>query len=264
MCRYMGINAFGTDNFLRGTIRSRLVYLRRDDQLIDRESIDSLSTSELQAACQSRGIRTGGVSPARLREELTTWINLHLHNRVSGVLLVLARAFQFDRKPGEDEDGKTLIIRSLESVLSGLPDNLLSEAELEVDADQASYKQKLEVLQQQEELIDDEREQEAREEDARRARREADERAKREEEAHLAQSLLPDSELQPEPVSGDARMTTEQVKELAEALSILSSKSSVLKERDELRQLVEENVKAGEVCVLCLPCRKHRRLIFVS
>ena len=101
----MGINAFGTDNFLRSTIRSRLTTIRRDDQLIDREGIEELSTSELQAACQSRGIRTSGVSPARLREELATWIRLHLHNRVSGVLLVLARAFQFDRTPGEDEDG---------------------------------------------------------------------------------------------------------------------------------------------------------------
>lgn len=126
MSRYMGLNAFGTDNFLRGTIRSRLMSLRRDDQLIYGEGIDELSTSELQAACQSRGIRTTGVSPARLREELTTWVNLHLHNRVSGVLLVLGRAFHFDRKPGEDEDGKTAVISSLESVLSGLPDNLVS------------------------------------------------------------------------------------------------------------------------------------------
>lgn len=127
MCRYMGINAFGTDNFLRSTIRGRLTTIRRDDQLIDREGIDELSTSELQAACQSRGIRTSGVSPARLREELTTWIRLHLHNRLSGVLLVLGRAFQFDSVIGKDEDGKTSIIRSLENVLSSLPDNLVRD-----------------------------------------------------------------------------------------------------------------------------------------
>ncbi|KAI0713453.1 LETM1-domain-containing protein [Earliella scabrosa] len=239
-CRYMGINAFGTDNFLRGNIRARLLQLRRDDEAIAREGIDELSTSELQAACQSRGIRTFGVSPARLREELATWIDLHLRNRVSGVLLVLARAFQFDKKPGENDDGKTEIIQSLEAVLCGLPDNLLNEAELEVD-DKASYKQKLEVLKQQEELIQDEQEQEQREEDAR--------RAKKEEEARLAQSLLPESELQPEKAEvteADARMTTEQLKELAEALSILSAKSSVLQERDELRALMEENLQAEE------------------
>lgn len=121
----MGINAFGTDNFLRGAIRTRLLDLRRDDQLIHSEGVDELSTTELQAACQSRGIRTTGVSPARLRDELTTWINLHLHNRVSGVLLILGRAFYFDRQPGDNEDGKASVIKSLESVLSGLPDNLV-------------------------------------------------------------------------------------------------------------------------------------------
>jgi len=53
--------------------------------------------------------------------------------------------------------------------------------------------------------------------------------------------LLPDSELLSEPLDEDARMTTEQLKELAEVLSVLSAKSSVLKERDELRALMEEN-----------------------
>lgn len=42
-------------------------------------------------------------------------------------------------------------------------------------------------------------------------------------------------------------MTTEQLKELAEALSVLSAKSSVIKERDELRALMEENLLAEEV-----------------
>lgn len=126
MSRYMGLHAFGTDNFLRGQIRSRLLNVRRDDQLIDAEGGDSLTTSELQAACQARGIRTFGLSPAKLREELSTWIDLHLRNRVSGVLLILARAFYYDKKPGEQEDSKTAMVRSIESVLCGLPDNLVS------------------------------------------------------------------------------------------------------------------------------------------
>lgn len=121
----MGLNAFGTDNFLRGAIRSRLLQLRRDDQSINAEGVDELSVSELQHACASRGIRTFGVSPARLREELTTWIELHLNNRVSGVLMILARAFNFDVKPGEGESGSKSVIKGLEHVLSGLPDNLV-------------------------------------------------------------------------------------------------------------------------------------------
>ena len=58
---------------------------------------------------------------------------------------------------------------------------------MEVSSDKASYKQKLDVLQQQEELIEDEKEQEQKEEDARRARRE--------EEARMAENLLPESEV---------------------------------------------------------------------
>jgi len=122
----MNINAFGTDNFLRGTIRGRLTQLRRDDLQIDSEGIESLSTSELQHACQSRGIRTLGVSPSRLRIELSTWISLHLYKRVSGVLLILSRAFMFDRRVQDDNEEST-IVKSLEAVLSGLPDNLVSD-----------------------------------------------------------------------------------------------------------------------------------------
>lgn len=55
-------------------------------------------------------------------------------------------------------------------------------------------------------------------------------------------------QLQPDKLEAeDARMTTEQLNELAEALCVLSAKSSVLKERDELRALMEENLQAEEV-----------------
>lgn len=42
------------------------------------------------------------------------------------------------------------------------------------------------------------------------------------------------------PEAEDARMTNEQLTELGEALSILSAKSSVLKEREELAHLMKE------------------------
>ena len=41
-------------------------------------------------------------------------------------------------------------------------------------------------------------------------------------------------------------MTAEQLNELADALLVLSAKSSVLKERDELRALMKENLNAAE------------------
>lgn len=86
--------------------------------MIHAEGVESLSTKELQQACQSRGIRFQGVSPARLREELEKWIELHYINGISGVLLVLSRAFNFEQK-GDD------IMESLVTTLSSLPENLV-------------------------------------------------------------------------------------------------------------------------------------------
>ncbi|GAA5903906.1 uncharacterized protein JCM6883_002022 [Sporobolomyces salmoneus] len=270
MCRYMNINAFGTDIFLRYTIRNRLARIKEDDKVIDSEGIDSLSASELASACQSRGIRTIGVSEEHLRSELAQWIDLHLHNQLSGTLLILSKAFGFNRglgiKPEAEGDE---IMKSLKDTLASLPDNLVNETELEVSSDSASYKQRLEVLQQQEELIEDEQEQEEKEAEARRVKKEAEEEAKREaeelreaeqrekdeaeqvaKEKGQAEELLPEKEVKelqeekPKEEVVDVRMTAEQVQELGSALEILSAKSSVIKERTELRRLIEENDKA--------------------
>ncbi|GAA5901414.1 hypothetical protein JCM8208_001795 [Rhodotorula glutinis] len=272
MCRYMNINAFGTDIFLRFTIRNRLQKLKDDDKVIASEGLDALSTAELQAACQSRGIRTLKVSDEHLRSELQQWLDLHLHYGLSGTLLILSKAFAFNRAYGvtpEGEAGGDEVLKSLKDTLASLPDNLVNEAELEVSSDSASYKQRLEVLQQQEELIEDEEEQEAKEAEARRVKKEAEEDAKREEaekkreaeeqekaakEADQVQEMLPESEVkeatkeQPAepaaPSPEDVRMTSEQVQELGSALEILSAKSAVVKERTELRRLIAENDKA--------------------
>lgn len=77
----------------------------------------------------------------------------------------------------------------------------VNETELEVSSDSASYKQRLEVLQQQEELIEDEEEQEAKESEARRIKKEEDEEAKAEAERlelaekEIADALLPEAEV---------------------------------------------------------------------
>lgn len=181
MCRYMNINGFGTDNFLKHQIRNRLEKIRVDDMMIHAEGVDSLSTVELRQACQSRGIRISGTSPARLREELEQWIDLHYSNGISGVLLILSRAFNFENKSDD-------IMNSLVTTLSSLPESLINEAELDVSAENATYKQKLEVLREQQELIEDEADQEKEELQARKEKKEADEAAKREKEEAAAEA----------------------------------------------------------------------------
>lgn len=59
-------------------------------------------------------------------------------------------------------------------------------------------------------------------------------------------------------------MTTEQLKELSEALSVCSAKSSVIKERDELRELMEENLSAEEVIHLSLLWLNFVNISFVQ
>lgn len=246
VCRYMQINAFGTDNYLRYQIRHKLNRIRQDDILISHEGVDNMSQSELVSACQNRGIQTDNLSEDRLRQELQQWIDLHVKNKVSGTLLVLSKAFNYVAA-GNNDDNAQSHLRSLELTLSSLPDNLVNETELSVNSEGATNKQRLEVLQQQEELIEDEAEQEQEEAAAREAdkeRRNA-EKARFAREEEEARSLLPKKET--DPALEDARMTNEQLTELGEALSILSAKSSVLKEREELAQLIKE-VSSSETC----------------
>ncbi|KAF9375482.1 hypothetical protein CPB97_011441, partial [Podila verticillata] len=316
MARYMNLNAFGTDNFLRYQIRNKMNSIKQDDKLIMSEGVDSLTTRELQAACQSRGIRTGGVSPARLRSELAQWLELNLTYAIPSSLLILSRAFSFS-------DSKDLAtpVEALQATLSSLPDSLLTETELHVSELEgaATPQQKLEVLEQQEELIADELAQEEKEEKARKARKEeaklkkeAEEKEKQKQEqeaaaaaaqeeavteavkpvepapitsaigstaapgapatlAGAASELLTDAQVaaqvekaagataatehvQPSveaPVTTEededkARMTEEQLLELREALSIMSSRSAVLEEREELEDLKEDRMEYKE------------------
>ena len=152
------MSSFGTDNFLRYQVRVRMRQIKRDDRAISFEGVDSLSVPELQTACASRGLRTHGVSPARLREDLQTWLNLRLKHGVPSTLLVLSNAFVYAQ--GKEAE-MTSQLEALQLVLSSIPEELYHEVELEVHTSEgaATNKQRLEVLKEQQELIDEENEQ---------------------------------------------------------------------------------------------------------
>ncbi|KAF2662926.1 LETM1-domain-containing protein [Lophiostoma macrostomum CBS 122681] len=158
ICRYMNLTSFGTDNFLRYNVRVRMRQIKRDDRAISYEGVDSLSVPELQTACASRGLRTHGVSPARLREDLQTWLDLRLKNGVPSTLLVLSNAFVYAQ--GKETE-MTSQLDALQAVLSSIPEELYHEVELEVHTSEgaATNKQRLEVLKEQQELIEEENEQ---------------------------------------------------------------------------------------------------------
>ncbi|KAJ2710968.1 LETM1 domain-containing protein ylh47 [Coemansia spiralis] len=159
ICRFMGVNAFGTDRYLRYQITNRMRYIRADDKVINGEGIDSLSVPELQSACQSRGIKTIGVSPARMREELAQWIELHLDRNIPSTLLILSRILAAGEPISQQQQFNA---ETLQATINSLPDNLVNEATLRLAevSGKATAQQKLEVLEEQEDLIEDEDEQE--------------------------------------------------------------------------------------------------------
>ena len=158
MCRYMNLNTFGTDAMLRYQIRHRMRQIKRDDRAISFEGVESLSVPELQMACASRGLRTHGVSPARLRDDLQMWLDLRLKYGVPSTLLVLSNAFMYTQ--GKDSEIASQI-DALQAVLSSIPEELFHEIELEVHNAEgaATNKQRLEVLKEQQDLIEEENEQ---------------------------------------------------------------------------------------------------------
>ncbi|RMD42927.1 hypothetical protein DV735_g2172, partial [Chaetothyriales sp. CBS 134920] len=158
MCKYMNLNSFGTDAWLRYHIRHRMRQIKRDDKAISFEGVDSLSVPELQMACAARGIRTYGMSPARLREDLQLWLDLRLKYNIPSTLLVLSNAFMYTS--GKDSEINSQI-DALQAVLSAIPEELFHEMELEVHNAEgaATNKQRLEVLKEQQELIEEENKQ---------------------------------------------------------------------------------------------------------
>ncbi|KEQ77169.1 MRS7 family protein-like protein [Aureobasidium namibiae CBS 147.97] len=158
ICRYMSLTTFGTDTMLRYQVRHRMRQIKRDDRAISFEGVESLSVPELQTACASRGLRTHGVSPARLRDDLGLWLELRLKYGVPSTLLVLSNAFMYTQGKDVEFDSQ---IDALQAVLASIPEELFHEIELEVHTAEgaATNKQRLEVLREQQELIEDENEQ---------------------------------------------------------------------------------------------------------
>lgn len=159
MCKYMNLNTFGTDTMLRYAVRHRMRQIKRDDRAISFEGVDSLSVPELQMACASRGLQTHGISPARLRDDLSMWLDLRLKQKVPSTLLVLSNAYTYTQKTQDHEISSQ--IDALRDVLSSIPEELFHEIELEVHNAEgaATNRQRLEVIKEQQELIQEENEQ---------------------------------------------------------------------------------------------------------
>ncbi|KAF3991468.1 hypothetical protein FT663_01357 [Candidozyma haemuli var. vulneris] len=149
MAKYMSLRPFGTDSILRYQIRHRLLTIIKDDKAIDYEGVESLTVPELQVACSQRGIKTQDVSPGRLREDLETWLDLRLRQKIPSTLLILSSAYTY----GEHTQGIDTYYDALLAVLSSIPDEVYNVAKLSMSDDS---KLKLDILKEQDEMINEE------------------------------------------------------------------------------------------------------------
>ncbi|EGW34702.1 uncharacterized protein SPAPADRAFT_53130 [Spathaspora passalidarum NRRL Y-27907] len=149
MAKYMSLRPFGTDAILRYQIRHRLLTIIKDDKAIDYEGVDSLTIPELHMACSQRGIKTSDVSPAKLREDLETWLDLRLRKKIPSTLLILSCAYTY----GDKSSSLDSYYDALLAVLSSIPDEVYNVAKLELSDDS---KLKLNMLKEQSELIEEE------------------------------------------------------------------------------------------------------------
>lgn len=165
MCRYMQLQPYGADSFLRFQLRHRIRQLKEDDQRIIWEGINSLTKMELREACQERGMRSTGLSKEAYKRSLQQWLDLSVHKNVPISLLIMSRTFflQEEMTPAAgDEEAKS--VASLADAISGMDKEVLNEVILEVATQEEKKsnpdirKIKLEVVTQQNERIREERE----------------------------------------------------------------------------------------------------------
>lgn len=151
MCRFMDIQPYGSDAFLRFNLRNKLRQLKADDRLIYWEGVNSLSIDELMFACQERGMRIG-LPKKELRRQLNEWLQLSLDFNIPSSLLILSRAFGFTADTSEVKPDE-----AIKMVIGALPKNAIDEVLMDQHEEGVSINEKkLESLKRQEKLIEEE------------------------------------------------------------------------------------------------------------
>uniref|UniRef100_A0A915A7N1 Letm1 RBD domain-containing protein n=1 Tax=Parascaris univalens TaxID=6257 RepID=A0A915A7N1_PARUN len=222
LCRMLEIQPLGTPEILRFQLTMKLRELKADDREIALEGgVDSLSKSDLEAACRARGMRSSGMSVQHLKAQLKQWLELSLNDKVPPSLLLLSRTIYLP------ED--ITFTDRLKALLSSLPERIAEQTRqklTELEGDKVSYKARLDLIKAIEKGIQEERKSVAEAEKA------AEEKAKKlkeeKEKAKLAEKVIIAVDAPtPEPVLTEA----EQMQQAAtDTIPPLSSKEAVVPE----------------------------------
>ena len=250
LCRLIQVPTVGTNEFLRLLLQLKLKRLHQDDELIMKEGVDSLTTTELMQACQARGMRAIGVPRKRLKHQLTEWVDLHFEHDVPSALLLLSRVLYLpDSVPAQDK---------VKAAISTLPEKAAGEAEVraaELHLERVDNTARYKAAKLEQDVI---------KEEAAKAKQEKAAKAQEVTEAELAAAsetvapdMVKDKVLEAETVSegpvltdtarvihDNNKITQEEIDVIDDAMSRIQSETdstgNVKTELDELREDVEE------------------------
>lgn len=164
LCRFVGIQPFGTDAFLRARLRLHLKEIKEDDRDIQNEGLDSLTEDELRQACRARGMRApfGEGSAVFMKDQLAEWLDWSLNRSLPSSLLLLSRAFTVTAPIGAGRGRQRPAVAdvgALRETLSSMPDEAVEDVELFSTRDDThAYERKLDLLEREEEMIKEEEE----------------------------------------------------------------------------------------------------------
>ncbi|XP_071689556.1 uncharacterized protein [Rutidosis leptorrhynchoides] len=231
MCKYMGIQPFGTDSYLRYMLRRRLQWIKNDDKMIQAEGgVDALSEDELREDCRERGM-LGLYSVDEMRQQLRDWLDLSLNHSVPSSLLILSRAFTVGKLKPEE------VVRA---ALSSLPDEVVDTVGITTLPSEDSISERtrrLEFLEMQEEFIKEEQKNE--EEEQVKINKSMDSKNK---DVALEEMIHATASEVQEQARARAQEKQEQLCKVSEALAVLASASSVSREREEFLRLVNKEI----------------------
>ncbi|KAI9986603.1 hypothetical protein PInf_025556 [Phytophthora infestans] len=153
MCRFMGVQHYGNDNLLRFQLRNRIRQLKKDDQDIIWEGLDSLDKEELQMACMERGMRATGLTKAGYVRQMRQWLDLSINKNVPASLLIMSRALNITAADNLEE--------ALATSMSSMDEEVVTEVALAAKASTEGEtaemrKLKLDSIRYQNEMIADE------------------------------------------------------------------------------------------------------------
>lgn len=237
LCRVLEMSPIGTSNLLRFQLRMKVRSLAADDRTIQKEGVESLNLSELQAACRARGMRAYGTTEERLQSQLREWINLSLNEKVPPSLLLLSRALMLP------EHGTTS--DKLKATISVLPDSVatVTKAAIGEREGKIDNKTKIEVIKEEQRKIKEEHEEE------KQKQKEIAETlvdkapiVTDEDVIHLAEPLVRAKPAVETPVIlATEEISSKDLEALGDALGTLSKgKKTLMVEKEEIKDLKEE------------------------